>query len=423
MVHPRRGAGERRRHARVELFALSPNNSSLARLASGNVPRIHARVELVPYRVTKSSLAREVSGNAPLPRRAKGPALPYLLVFEPRKRRASGVPGNVCRVDVTRLAAWPSNPSRRGDSARGGRLGGQGEVARDQQRGGQPAAADRASHVGVGGDVAARADRAAVGAGHDAAADQRGRVHRSRHGPRRDPQLQSRRLRRALSALSGWAAADVHAAQAPGDQADRAERSAGSRSAVRDLEPGQAGRLPGRRGGGHGHLPRGAAAAAARGGRPLSSGEDLEALQRPGLRGQARPDRRALRARRGRRGGRDLPRRVRPAEPPAAARRQGLGAPRQAQADPRDLHPPARRPASDRGLRRRRRPPLRTRQTAQGPRRVPRLLPLHPQPLPARDPAALRAGQLQPAQGREGPRVGGRPTTSNSPTRRSTRPG
>ena len=35
--------------------------------------------------------------------------------------------------------------------------------------------------------------------------------------------------------------------------------------------------------------------------------------------------------------------------------------------------------------------------TAQGPRRVPRVLPLHPQPLPARDPAAFRAGQLQPA--------------------------
>ena len=29
-----------------------------------------------------------------------------------------------------------------------------------------------------------------------------------------------------------------------------------SRPAVRDLEPGQAGRLPGRRGGGDGHLPR-----------------------------------------------------------------------------------------------------------------------------------------------------------------------
>ena len=76
---------------------------------------------------------------------------------------------------------------------------------------------------------------------------------------------------------------------------------AGSRPAVCDLVAGQAGRLSGRRGGGHGHLPRGAAAAAAPGGRPLSSGEDLEALQRPGLRGQARPDRRALRARRGRR--------------------------------------------------------------------------------------------------------------------------
>ena len=76
-----------------------------------------------------------------------------------------------------------------------------------------------------------------------------------------------------------------------------------------------------------------------------------------------------------------------------------------------------------RGLRRRRRPALRPHQTPQEPRRVPRLLPLHPQPLPARDPAALRAGQLQPAHGRDGPRSGPPTTTSSWPTRRSTRPG
>src|SRR3954463_12056969 len=42
-----------------------------------------------------------------------------------------------------------------------------------------------------------------------------------------------------------------------------AERSAGSRPAVRDVVVGQAGGLFGRRGGGHGRLPRGAAAVAA----------------------------------------------------------------------------------------------------------------------------------------------------------------
>src|SRR4051812_5288909 len=41
-----------------------------------------------------------------------------------------------------------------------------------------------------------------------------------------------------------------------GDQAHRTERSAGSRPAVRNVVVGQAGRLSGRRGGGHGHLPR-----------------------------------------------------------------------------------------------------------------------------------------------------------------------
>ena len=40
-----------------------------------------------------------------------------------------------------------------------------------------------------------------------------GRLHRSRHGPRGDPQLQSRRLRGAVSALSGRPATDLHAAQ------------------------------------------------------------------------------------------------------------------------------------------------------------------------------------------------------------------
>ena len=213
-----------------------------------------------------------------------------------------------------------------------GRRGGPCEVARDQQRGRSTAVADRAPDVGLGGDVAARADRAALGPGHVAAGDQRGRLHRSRHRPRGDPQLQPRRLRRALPALQGRTAADVHAAQAPGDQADRAHGPAEPRPAVCDLEPGQAGRLPGRRGGGHRHLPRRTTCAAARGRRPLSSREDLEAFKRPELRGQTRPDRRALRARRQAPGGRDLPRRVRPAEPAAPAWRLQLGTARQSHA-------------------------------------------------------------------------------------------
>ena len=279
--------------------------------------------------------------------------------------------------------------------------------------------------VGLGGDVAARADRAAVGAGDDAAADQRGRVHRPRHGPRRDPQLQPRRLRRALSALPGRAAADVHAAQAPGDQADRAQRSR------TDLGQPFATWT----------LAKLADYLVAEGVVTDISHEGLRQLLReegvrfqavrtwkrsndPDFEAKTRPDRRALRARRGRPGGRDLPRRVRAAEPAAAARRQGLGAARQAQADPRDLHPPARRPAPARGLRRRRA----TGSTATSRQRKSRVEFLAfcryiRTPLPARDPAALRAGQLQPAHRRDGPRTGPPTTTSSSPTRRSTPPG
>jgi transposase len=57
-------------------------------------------------------------------------------------------------------------------------------------------------------------------------------------------------------------------------------------------------------------------------------------------------------------------------------------------------------------LRRWRRPALRAHQETQGPRRVRRVLPLHPLALPARDPTALRAGQLQRASRRTGPRLG-----------------
>src|SRR3954469_19907126 len=61
-----------------------------------------------------------------------------------------------------------------------------------------------------------------------------------------------------------------------GDQAHRAGAPDRSRPAVLDLEPGQAGRLLGRRGGGRGHQPRGAAHAAARAGCLLSTPEDFK---------------------------------------------------------------------------------------------------------------------------------------------------
>jgi transposase len=95
-------------------------------------------------------------------------------------------PGNVRRVYATRLASDSVELSLRGRSTRGGRLGGQGGAPRDQQRRGQSAVAHCAAHVEVGGDVAARADRVALGAGHVADADQRGRVHRSGQRSRRN---------------------------------------------------------------------------------------------------------------------------------------------------------------------------------------------------------------------------------------------
>ena len=52
---------------------------------------------------------------------------------------------------------------------------------------------------------------------------------------------------------------------APGDQEDRQDQAGRARPAVFDLEPGQAGRPPGRRGGGRRHQPRGTAHPAPRG--------------------------------------------------------------------------------------------------------------------------------------------------------------
>jgi Homeodomain-like domain-containing protein len=94
------------------------------------------------------------------------------------------------------------------------------------------------------------------------------------------------------------AAAEVRPAAADRDQEDRAEPHGRPRPAVLDLEPVQAGRLPGRRGGGRRHQPRGPARVAPRGGRQLSNGEDLEDQHRPELRGEDQPGAGALRHRR-----------------------------------------------------------------------------------------------------------------------------
>ena len=64
------------------------------------------------------------------------------------------------------------------------------------------------------------------------------------------------------------------------------------------LEPGQAGRLPGGRGGGRRHQPRGPSHHAPRGGRPLSTDKNLEDLQGPALRGEEAADRAPVRDRR-----------------------------------------------------------------------------------------------------------------------------
>ena len=218
----------------------------------------------------------------------------------------SGPSTNVCRVGGRARPAVVEEGIPIGRRS-GGPHGGAGAASRDHERRGQPPASDRAPKLGLGGHLAAGADRAALGAGHEPAEDQRAGLHRPGHGPRRDPQLQPRRLRFALPALFGRQAADLHAARAPQDQEDRPLGAHRPGPAVCDLEPGEARRLPGRRGGGDRHLPRGPEEAPARGGRQLSSGEDLEALERPPLRAEEEPHPRALRAGRGRQGDRDLP--------------------------------------------------------------------------------------------------------------------
>jgi hypothetical protein len=127
-----------------------------------------------------------------------------------------------------------------------------------------------------------------------------------------------------VPALCRWPAAHLRPGPAAPDQAGRAVPPPGSRAAVLDLEPGQAGRVPGRRGVVDDHQPRGPAAPAPRGRRVLSSDQDLEAVTRPGLRGQEEPHPAPVRADRrhrrrpGRRPEGQLRGRVRAPQPPAA---------------------------------------------------------------------------------------------------------
>ena len=200
---------------------------------------------------------------------------------------------------------------------------------------------------------------------------------------------------------AGRPAADVHAAQAPGDQADRAHGPADldqpfatwslakladylvAEGVVTDISH------------------EGLRAAAARGRRPLSSGEDLEALQRPGLRGQE-----------------------------ATASSSSTSSPTAGEAvvicldefgplnlqpqpggkgwaprakptpDPRDLHPPARRPPLDRAPTTS--PPTASTDTSRSARAASSSSPsaaTSARLYPPERPAALRPRQLQPAPG------------------------
>ena len=67
--------------------------------------------------------------------------------------------------------------------------------------------------------------------------------------------------------------------QRQADQEDRPVAARRPRAALLDLEPDQAGRVPGRRGGGRRHQPRGPPGAAPKGGGVLSSRKDLEAVR------------------------------------------------------------------------------------------------------------------------------------------------
>ena len=118
--------------------------------------------------------------------------------------------------DVTGVTSEAGVVSFRCDVGSGDGRAGSGP--RDQQRRGQPAAADRAAQLRVGGDVAAGADGAAVGAGHGRGRDREGHVHQRGPGPGRDPQLQRDGFDSLRPEVRRWSAADVHAEQRAADQ-------------------------------------------------------------------------------------------------------------------------------------------------------------------------------------------------------------
>ncbi len=78
---------------------------------------------------------------------------------------------------------------------------------------------------------------------------------RMRRGSAGHPQLQHRRVRLARSEVRRRPTTQVHPPRAPRDQEDRPVPTAGPPPALLDLEPVQAGGVPGRRGGGQRHQP------------------------------------------------------------------------------------------------------------------------------------------------------------------------
>ena len=180
--------------------------------------------------------------------------------------------------------------------------------------------------------MAASADGAVVGAGHGRPGDRQGRVHVRGPGPGGDPQLQRGRVRLAGAELRGGRPPTFTL-----PQRREIKKIALSRPTDHDLpfstwSLSKLAEFLVAEGVVDDISHEGLAAPAPRGGRLVSSHQDLEGEQRPRLRGQEEPDPRALRHRR-RQGrlarpgpdGGDLHGRVRAAQPPAPPR-QAVGA-------------------------------------------------------------------------------------------------
>ena len=198
------------------------------------------------------------------------------------------------------------------------------------------------------------------------------------------------------------------------------------------VEPVQAGRVPRCRGGGRRHQPRGSPCAPPRGGRELSSDQDLQAEQRPRLRSQEEPGARVLRHRRwqGQSEKGDpsvmicmnsppldlLPRPGRQWAPlvPLREAQAATAAPASGH-----FHPHCRCASSHGGLRLEPRQDLWPRQDEKGPHHLLGVLPLPAQPLPGRAPHRHRARtSARTCPRRRTPSSATRPmpTTSSWPT-------